>query len=98
MHPRFRTSGLKDEQFLLYDSGFGDDRRMLINSTPRFLRILSQTNNWHCDGTIKVVPVLFSQLYTIHGDMGGLILPCVYMLLLNKDEQPMTPLFEYYWN
>ena len=80
------TLSLKGEQFLLYDSGFGDGRRMLIYSAPRLLRILSQANNWHCDGTFKVVPVLFFQLYTIHGDLGGLVLPCVYMLLLNKDE------------
>ena len=69
------TLSLKGEQFLLYDSGFGDGRRMLIYTTPRLLRILSQANNWHCDGTFKVVPVLFFQLYTIHGDLGGLVLP-----------------------
>ena len=50
------------------------------------MKILSQTNYWHRDGTFKVVPELFFQLYTIYGDLGGLVLPCVYILLLNKDE------------
>ena len=84
--PSKYTLSLKGKQFLLYDSGFGDDKRMLIYSTPRFMKILSQTNYWHCDGTFKVVPELFFQSYTIHGDLGGLVLPSVYILLLNKDE------------
>ena len=59
---------------------------MLIFSTPRFMKILSQTYYLHFDGTFKVVQKLFFQLYTIHVDLGGLVLPCVYILLLNKDE------------
>ena len=67
---------------------------MLIYATRNFLTILRKSNNWYCDGTFKVVPEVFFQLYTIHGDLGGLTLPCVYILLLNKEETTYDAAFQ----
>ena len=67
---------------------------MLIYATRNFLTILSKSNNWYCDGTFKVVPEVFFQLYTIHGDLGGLTLTCVYILLLNKEETTYDAAFQ----
>ena len=37
---------------------------MIVFATPNFLSILSESLDWYCDGTFKVVPDLFFQLYT----------------------------------
>ena len=37
---------LKDETFLIYDSGIGDTDRMLIFSTPKMLSLLQESQSW----------------------------------------------------
>ena len=61
--------------------------RMLIFGTQENLESL-KTNNalWLCDGTFKVSPIQFYQLYTIHIQIGGFYPPCIYALLSNKRE------------
>ena len=71
-------------QFLLHDSGPGEDPRMLIYATQCYLQFLSTARHWLMDGTFKIVPELFSQLYTIHALCGSQSIPCVYGLLPNK--------------
>lgn len=56
-----------EEQFLLYDSGPGDDR-ILIFTTQRNQQLLKTADVWLMDGTFDVVPTLFKQLYTIQGE------------------------------
>ena len=89
---KYKTT-LKGDPFLLFDSGFGDEQRMLLYATPKFLSILSKSNNWFCDGTFKVVPELFFQLYSIHAEFEGLVIPCVYALLSNKEESTYDTAF-----
>ena len=83
---------LKQEPFLLYDSGYGDKNRMIVFSNPSFLSILQKSNTWYADGTFKVVPEYFFQLYTIHAEMDGYIFPCVYALLPDKRESTYSKL------
>ena len=85
---------LKGEAFLLFDSGFGDERRMIIFASRKFLSILSECRHWYCDGTFKVVPDLFFQLYTIHAEKEGMVIPRVYALLLNKQESTYDSVFQ----
>ena len=66
---------LKQEPFLLFDSGYGDVNRM---------GLLADSRTWYADGTFKVVPEYFFQLYTIHAEKDGFVYPCVYALLPNK--------------
>ena len=75
---------LKQEPFLLFDSGYGDVNRMIIFAAPRFLSLLADSRTWYADGTFKVVPEYFFQLYTIHAEKDGFVYPCVYALLPNK--------------
>jgi len=85
------------EQFLLHDSDHGDAAdgpRLLIFATQQNLGLLSQSNHWFMDGTFKIVPELFFQLYTIHGLHESQIIPCVYALLPNKQEATYTTLFQ----
>lgn len=60
---------IKGDNFLLYDSSsdYGDDNRFLIFGTIDNLKFLSRCDSIYMDGTFSVVPVIFSQLYTIHG-------------------------------
>ena len=71
--------------FLLYDSGPGG-ARTLIFSTTRNLELLQAAEAWFADGTFKVVPEIFFQLYTLHVLREGRVIPCVYALLPNKQE------------
>ena len=50
------------------------------------LSILRDSKSWFADGTFKVVPQQFYQLYTIHAEKDGRIFPCVYSLVTAKTE------------
>ena len=72
------------ENFLHFDSGPGDEERILIFCTSHNLSILSHAEHWSGDGTFKTVPELFFQLYTIAAFVCGRSITCVYALLPNK--------------
>lgn len=78
------------EQFrhmIQYDSGRNDSRIIIIGS-PILLDGLARAEVWFADGTFKVVPGIFFQLYTIHFSFGAGINPvALYCLLPNKTEQ-----------
>jgi hypothetical protein len=46
-----------------------------------------------CDGTFYTCPGLFSQLYTVHGIVDGVVYPFVFALLPNKTELTYNRLF-----
>ncbi|KAK9686123.1 hypothetical protein QE152_g37434 [Popillia japonica] len=77
------TKTFNGEDFLLYDSG-PEENRILIFSTRRNLQLLS---HWYADGTFKTVPLLFNQLYTIHGLKENASVPLVYALLPNRTKE-----------
>lgn len=70
---------LQGDPFLLYDSG-PTETRILIFSTQRNLHFLAQSDMWFVDGTFKTVPLIFNQLFTIHGVKEKQFLPLVYVL------------------
>ena len=59
---------------------------MIIFCSAIGLKILSECNRWHGDGTFSVVPDGFYQLYVIHGLYKSNMLPCVFALLTGKSE------------
>ena len=75
------------ERFLLFDSGFGDDNRMLIFATDQALQLLANSEDWFCDCTFCVRPEIFFQLYTVHTRVGQRIIPCIFALLPNKTRE-----------
>lgn len=90
------TSG---EGFLLHDTGVGDEQRILIFGTERTVNLLHAADHWYVDGTFKIVPELFFQLYTIHGSTNaGFIVPCLFALLPNKTRETYDRLFHYVKN
>ena len=82
-----------EELFLLYDSGAANDR-ILVFGTERNLDFLQLSDGWYADGTFKVAPPLFRQLYTIHGERFGKIIPAIYALLPNKREETYVRLMD----
>lgn len=84
---------LQGDPFLLYDSG-PTETRILIFSTQRNLHFLAQSDMWFVDGTFKTVPLIFNQLFTIHGVKEKQSLPLVYVLLPNKLTESYKSSFE----
>lgn len=69
---------------LLFDSGPGNDR-LIILGNQALLDGLARADIWLADGTFKVVPEVFFQLYTIHFQFAPGINPVgLYCLLTNK--------------
>ncbi|KAK3929190.1 FLYWCH-type zinc finger-containing protein 1 [Frankliniella fusca] len=67
---------------------------IIIFSTRDCLRKLCTSDTWLLDGTFKVSPGLFTQLFTIHGIFRGAAFPFVYALLPNKEQVSYTTVLE----
>ena len=87
--PAAYTVTNKGKNFLLHDSQEGI-KRFLMFSTKNNLKFLKSCEHWHSDGTFKVVPVIFTQLYTVHGLVEGKTIPLVYFMLPNKSKKIYT--------
>ena len=75
------------EEFCLYDTGTSDNERMLFFGTQENLESLKINNAlWLFDGTFKISPIQFYQLYTIHIQIGGFY-PLFIMLYLATKER-----------
>ena len=77
----------KKEQFLQYDSGNQDSDRFLIFATNQQLDLLQSCTDVYMDGTFKVVPEHFYQLYSIHGSVQRNSIPLAYILMSRKNEE-----------
>jgi hypothetical protein len=69
---------------VLHDSGVGPDRLLIMGSTE-LLDGLARAKLWLADGTFKVVPSIFFQLYSIHFELVPGINPAaIYCLVQTK--------------
>ena len=50
-------------------------------------RVLEKSNFWLADGTFKVNPKMFYQLYSKHVSLSGIALACICAFLSNKTEK-----------
>ncbi|XP_042148461.1 uncharacterized protein LOC121837088 [Ixodes scapularis] len=83
--PAQYASKIDGSRFLLHDSGVQDQDRFLIFCSPQMVDVLRTSKKWFADGTFKVAPELFYQVYSLHCEVGGSILPAAYILLTRKD-------------
>ncbi|CAF4548075.1 unnamed protein product [Rotaria socialis] len=86
---KFRISYQQQKRntvFLRYDSGSGNDRIIIFSSTEQ-LQLLENGEELLVDGTFKVSPSIFYQLYAMHVVYRNAVLPVVFALLPNKTEQ-----------
>ncbi|KRY31620.1 hypothetical protein T03_16849, partial [Trichinella britovi] len=77
----FRTTKSGDD-FLLWQSA---TRHILVFATGYNIRLLAAMRTWGMDGTFKVVPQWYQQLFTIHAFVAGKLVPAVYCLCTGKD-------------
>ncbi|KRZ17403.1 hypothetical protein T11_1024 [Trichinella zimbabwensis] len=87
-HPRdleipdlFKTTKA-GEDFLLWQSA---SRHILVFATGSNIRLLAAMRTWGMDGTFKVVPQWYQQLFTIHAFVACKLVPAVYCLCTDKD-------------
>lgn len=76
----------------MYDSYLNDrldNERILVFSSGELLIHLAINKTWYADGTFKLAPSLFAQLYTIHALSGGRTIACIFALLPAKTEESM---------
>lgn len=85
---------LRFTDLLLFDSGPGDDR-ILILGDRILLDGLARSDVWLADGTFKVVPSIYFQLYSIHFQfINGVNPAAVYCLLPSKTRATYDRLIE----
>ena len=60
---------------------------MIIFATAANLNYLDRSDIWYGDGLLQVCPSLFYQLYTLHAEVHGQIVPLLYSLLPSKSKQ-----------
>ncbi|KAF0711165.1 Uncharacterized protein FWK35_00031288, partial [Aphis craccivora] len=85
---------LSDQIFLIKESVID---KLLVFSTVNNVQKLSQSMFWIVGGTFKTVPI-FTQLYTIHAQVGfgdnSRVLPLVYVLMTSKREQCYNQMYQ----
>lgn len=71
---------------VLHDSGASDGNdRIIVLGDQHLVMGLERAQVWLADGTFKVVPTIFFQLYSIHFEhAGGINPPGIYCLMSNK--------------
>ncbi|CAF3260105.1 unnamed protein product [Rotaria socialis] len=69
----------RGEEFILFE-----DDEMIIFTTKTNLSLLKSCKHWFVDGTFKVCPEEFYQLFTLHALLKSVIVPLVYGLLIGK--------------
>lgn len=85
------------ENFVIKDCIFEENKRVILMSTLNLMTILSKSTYWILDGTFKVAPSLFTQLYTIHGNIfsdNTKTFPLCFCLSTNKDKRTYDVMFE----
>ncbi|CAK1591269.1 unnamed protein product [Parnassius mnemosyne] len=80
--------------FLLWDSGQNDPHRIFMFGTEENLEVLEEHRHWHVDGTFKVAPQLFLQVFTIHALVDNRSIPLIYVLLQDKREETYVRVFQ----
>ena len=87
--PATRSFGIPElfKNFIRFDSGQNDHERIILFGDPEMLHVLETSNFWLADGTFKVTPKMFYQLYSIHVSLSGIAPACIYAFLPNKTEK-----------
>ena len=73
-------------------------KRILLFTKTKNLKWLQEAKFWIIGGTLKTVPILFRQLYSIHASAGENVnfrfVPLAYALMTMKNEELYEKLFQ----
>ncbi|CAF2132253.1 unnamed protein product, partial [Rotaria magnacalcarata] len=87
------TTTKQNSLFLQFDSGPGNDGIIMFASAEE-LQLLESGEQLLVDGTFKVTPSIFYQLYAMHVVYRNAVLPVVFALLPNKTQQTYRRLID----
>ncbi|KAF1741753.1 hypothetical protein MXB_2863 [Myxobolus squamalis] len=89
----YKSSPSELEQFLLWDSGRGDNDRILFFGRESNTSSSNQMIKLYADGTFVLYLPLFAQIYILIAERGGFVLPILYVLFSNKDSATYNRMF-----
>ncbi|KRZ88636.1 hypothetical protein T08_4538 [Trichinella sp. T8] len=72
----------------------GESKHKLVIVTDSNIKLLAAMRTWGMDGTFKVVPQWYQQLFTIHAFVAGKLVPAVYCLCTGKDIKTYGYIFQ----
>lgn len=82
----------KGKKFLTHlDNGVG----VAVFTTKRFLKALQKADCLYFDGTFHTAPKPYLQLVTVHGKIGGFVVPLVFILSTGKDTVQYRSVFRH---
>uniref|UniRef100_A0A914P8Q0 MULE transposase domain-containing protein n=1 Tax=Panagrolaimus davidi TaxID=227884 RepID=A0A914P8Q0_9BILA len=89
------TTDLNSNRFLIFDSNDTSPNlpRFFLFASPEGIQRLKDYRNWAGDGTFKVAPSNFLQLYIISVMIEHTTIPCIYALLPDKKGQTYERMF-----
>ena len=92
-YKQYMTNNGERENFLIADSGQSDDR-ILIFGRESWTKYLLDSGVWYADGTFRLAPLLFTQVYVILAKKHGGIHSILYALLPNKRRATYVCMFQ----
>jgi len=87
--PKRLQQTTRNENFVLWDY-----KRILMFGTAEILKLLLQYDHWFIDGTFKIAPTIFCQVFTIYALIDNSAYPLVYILLPDKSEDSYMRVFK----
>lgn len=95
--PAYRTTADGDS-FIIYDTEddptFNLDERVIMLGTNQTLSWLESHDNWFADGTFKISPAIFLQLFTIHVLFSSTTVPALFVLMTRKTQEMYRIVFQ----
>ena len=85
--PTDRTFSIPEnfQDLVLYDSGQEDPNRIIALGDEEMVRELEGRGTWLGDGTFKISPTIYSQVWVLHKKVGNSYPAVLYFLLPNKE-------------
>lgn len=88
------TTTKKGDNFIWHDSGPNDPERIIVFATDANIAALNQCEIIMADGTFKVAPDIFYQLWVVHGLYRNRVQPFIYALLPRKTTEIYSRVLE----
>jgi len=84
---------VEGNRFLISAPSVADNEMIVFASDASLLRLAS-CDTIYMDGTFRVAPSLYTQLYTIHGLCSNFVVPLVYVFMIDKSSASYYKLFD----
>ncbi|KAG0437009.1 hypothetical protein DMUE_3927 [Dictyocoela muelleri] len=92
--PKILRFNLRNDNFLIFDSGIFDLDRIIIFQSPIMNEIMKKVSIFTIDGTFRSVLSQFIQLITVNGFMYARSFPVAFILSSSKKETSYKTIFK----